>query len=125
VARALLVHSEAQLDLFDAAFLEHFGGAEGAGLALARELLDIADASATTIVTDGILTPRELEIAWLVSYGLTNRAIAAELRISEGTVRAHVEHILGKLSLQSRAEVAARLAAETGGSKTSRDRAIR
>jgi uncharacterized protein len=40
VARALLVHSEAQLDLFDAAFLEHFGGAEGAGLQLTRELLD-------------------------------------------------------------------------------------
>ena len=40
VARALLVHSEAQLDLFDAAFLEHFGGAEGAGLQLTRELLE-------------------------------------------------------------------------------------
>nr|WP_228530796.1 MULTISPECIES: VWA domain-containing protein [Myxococcaceae] len=40
VARALLVHSEAQLDLFDAAFLAHFQGAEGAGLQLTRELLD-------------------------------------------------------------------------------------
>ena len=40
VARALLVHTEAQLDLFDAAFLAHFQGAEGAGLQLTRELLD-------------------------------------------------------------------------------------
>lgn len=40
VARALLVHSETQLDAFDQAFLAHFKGMESAGLELTRELMD-------------------------------------------------------------------------------------
>lgn len=40
VARALLVHSEAQLDAFDQAFAVHFRGAEEKGLELVTELLD-------------------------------------------------------------------------------------
>ena len=55
------------------------------------------------------LTPREREVAELVSQGLTNRAIAQVLVISEGTVRAHVEHILSKLGLRSRTEIGTRL----------------
>src|SRR5918997_1024020 len=39
VARALLVHSETQLDTFDQAFLAHFQGVETAGLELTQELL--------------------------------------------------------------------------------------
>jgi non-specific serine/threonine protein kinase len=52
------------------------------------------------------LTPRELEVTRLLAERLGNRAIANALVISEGTVRAHVEHILGKLGLRSRAEIA-------------------
>jgi uncharacterized protein with von Willebrand factor type A (vWA) domain len=40
VARALLVHSETQLDAFDQAFLAHFKGMETAGLELTRELME-------------------------------------------------------------------------------------
>ena len=52
------------------------------------------------------LSMRELEVARLVADGLSNPAIAAELFVSRATVKTHVSHILGKLGLQSRAQVA-------------------
>jgi LuxR family transcriptional regulator, maltose regulon positive regulatory protein len=56
------------------------------------------------------LTKREVEVADLVALGLTNRAIADRLFISESTAKAHVRHILGKLNATKRAEIAARVA---------------
>jgi len=53
----------------------------------------------------GGLTPRELEVAGLVARGLTNREIAAELVISGGTAKRHVENILTKLGMASRREL--------------------
>jgi two-component system nitrate/nitrite response regulator NarL len=48
-----------------------------------------------------VLTSREQEIASLVSGGHSNKHIARELGLSEGTVKAHVHSILRKLQLQS------------------------
>jgi CRP-like cAMP-binding protein len=53
------------------------------------------------------LTPREREVAALVARGLTNREIAAGLVVTERTAATHIEHILSKLGLRSRAQVAA------------------
>jgi DNA-binding CsgD family transcriptional regulator len=53
------------------------------------------------------LTPREREIAELVSAGVTNRAIATQLVLSERTVEGHVRSILAKLQLTNRTELAA------------------
>jgi two-component system NarL family response regulator len=50
------------------------------------------------------LTDRELEVLELVAQGLTNKDIAAELYISENTVKNHVRNILEKLHLHSRME---------------------
>jgi DNA-binding CsgD family transcriptional regulator len=55
------------------------------------------------------LTPREKEVAILVTRGLTNGQIASELVISEHTVHHHVTNILKKLNLSSRQQVASRL----------------
>jgi non-specific serine/threonine protein kinase len=52
------------------------------------------------------LTAREREIAALVTLGLTNREIADRLVISPGTVKIHVERILGKLGRTSRVQIA-------------------
>jgi DNA-binding NarL/FixJ family response regulator len=52
------------------------------------------------------LTAREREVLGLVGTGLANKAIAAELGISERTVRTHVSNILGKLGLGSRTQAA-------------------
>ena len=53
------------------------------------------------------LTPREMEIAVLVARGYTNRQIADELVITEGTAELHVVHILNKLGFHSRSQIAA------------------
>jgi DNA-binding CsgD family transcriptional regulator len=53
-----------------------------------------------------LLTPREREVALLLARGLTNRQIADNLVITERTVAAHVEHLLGKLGFTSRTQVA-------------------
>lgn|SRR5487761_1304451 len=52
------------------------------------------------------LTDREREIAALVAEGKTNADIGAELRISKRTVDAHVDHILTKLHVRSRTQIA-------------------
>jgi DNA-binding CsgD family transcriptional regulator len=48
------------------------------------------------------LTPREVEVIDLVARGLTNREIAAQLDVSPGTVRSHLEHAFAKLSVGTR-----------------------
>jgi predicted ATPase/DNA-binding CsgD family transcriptional regulator/transcriptional regulator with XRE-family HTH domain len=53
------------------------------------------------------LTRREQEVAVLIARGYTNREIATELVITQRTSAAHVEHILRKLEMTSRAQVAA------------------
>ena len=53
-----------------------------------------------------VLTNREKEVACQVSIGHSNKVIARELGISDGTVKLHVKSILKKLSLSSRVEVA-------------------
>jgi pimeloyl-ACP methyl ester carboxylesterase/DNA-binding CsgD family transcriptional regulator len=53
------------------------------------------------------LSPRELEVAQLVTLGLTNAEIGRRLEIRRRTVDAHLEHIRSKLGVTSRARIAA------------------
>jgi DNA-binding NarL/FixJ family response regulator len=55
----------------------------------------------------GGLTPRELEVVRLVAAGKSNRAIAADLCLSEKTVARHVSNIFAKLDISSRAAATA------------------
>jgi len=52
------------------------------------------------------LTRREREVSGLVAEGLTNREIAARLFLSERTAENHVQHILAKLGLANRSQIA-------------------
>jgi DNA-binding CsgD family transcriptional regulator len=56
---------------------------------------------------DSRLTRREQEVSGMVAEGLTNRAIAARLFLSERTVQNHIQHVLDKLDLANRAQIAA------------------
>ena len=52
------------------------------------------------------LTGREAEVLDLIAKGCTNKVIARQLDITEGTVKGHVKHLLKKLDCRSRVEAA-------------------
>jgi RNA polymerase sigma factor (sigma-70 family) len=51
------------------------------------------------------LTPREREVFFLASRGMKNAEIAAELYLSEKTIKTHLRNIYNKLNLTSKAEL--------------------
>lgn len=72
--------------------------------AVTRRLVELAARSAPAEVA--ALSQREREVLTLIAEGLTNRAIADRLVISEATARNHVSHILEKLGLTRRSQAA-------------------
>ncbi|MEJ2187596.1 MAG: response regulator transcription factor [Gemmatimonadota bacterium] len=52
------------------------------------------------------LTARELEVTALIAEGVSNKGLARHLGIAHGTVKNHVHHVLQKLNLQSRSQIA-------------------
>jgi DNA-binding NarL/FixJ family response regulator len=57
---------------------------------------------AEALDTPDALTPRESEVLKLMTSGISNREIAAALRLGDGTVRNHVSSILSKLGVSDR-----------------------
>lgn len=89
--------------------------AEGQRLAYIRALLQAFEQSLVSPAAppggpDMVepLTARELEVLQLVAAGMSNRAIADELVLATGTVKAHVSRIMGKLDADNRTEAVAR-----------------
>lgn len=86
--------------------------------ALAYALDEHRTASRTRADTATGLTKRERQVAGLVAEGLTNKAIAAQLVISQRTAQGHVEHVLAKLGFTSRAQIAAWVVEHGGTERT-------
>jgi ATP/maltotriose-dependent transcriptional regulator MalT len=102
---------------FEQAFVEGASYSFDQAVALALGEDDDADAppNAPTAPRAGVaggLTRREREVAGLLAEGLSNKDIAGRLVISQRTVETHVDHVLGKLGLTSRGQVASWVAAQ-------------
>ncbi|WP_460725351.1 ATP-binding protein [Nocardia heshunensis] len=67
----------------------------------------IARSATATLTETNLLTRRQKDVARLVAAGHSNKRIAADLVISVRTAETHVEHILTKLGLTSRTQLAA------------------
>jgi LuxR family maltose regulon positive regulatory protein len=121
--RALsLARPEGHLRIFDqgALLTRLLGEAATQGLARddARRVLAAitapAAASAAAESPSGLahlvepLSERELDVLRLMATGATNQAIAGTLVITVGTVKSHINHILGKLGARNRTEAVAR-----------------
>ena len=87
------------------------GAAEDADLVVSERV--VATAAPGVVAPGGALTARELEVLRLVARGLSNKEIAADLRITTHTVKYHLAAVLEKLGVRSRTE-AVSLGVRTG-----------
>ena len=88
-----------------------FAAAWSAGQAMSQDdARALADAAISSPEPDAPpnsrLSPRETQLALLVARGFSTRQIATEMIISVATVRVHVDHILTKLGMHSRTQIA-------------------
>ena len=99
--------AEAQRELGQTAYQRAREDGHASTLDQALSLAEVLTVEPQAVATpDEILSPREQEVAILLARGLTNKQVALELVVSPATVRSHVEHILAKLDLRSRAQIA-------------------
>lgn len=82
---------------------------------LARVRLHEPRPSADALGTRANLTPREAEVLTLLTHGMSQAEIAVHLTISPRTVATHIEHVLRKLGVRSRAQAVALVFRENGG----------
>lgn len=105
-------HGYLMKDLSGREFLEMLEGLQHGDAAITRKTASRLMEGFTTsyhqsrdVVEE--LTQREVELLQLVAKGLTNRALAQQLCISENTVKYHIRKILQKLNAQNRTEAVA------------------
>jgi DNA-binding NarL/FixJ family response regulator len=85
--------------LIDAGKTNHHGYAR-------RHLRSVTSTGDTKIDFDTLLSTRELQVVRLIAEGLSNKQIGANLELSDKTIKNHISHILAKLGLNARTQVA-------------------
>ncbi len=110
-ARGYLLKGASRAEIFSAIRTVHAGGSLLQPDVTARLLEHIGRNDEGARAEQ--LTPRELEVLGLISQGLQNSEIAAQLFVTERTVKFHVSSILAKLGADNRTEAVA-IAARRG-----------
>jgi DNA-binding NarL/FixJ family response regulator len=111
-AQGYLLKGAPRDELFSAVRVVQSGGSLLQPIVASRLLRRVSEGRAAQDVAE-LLTGRELEVLRLLAQGQQNKEIAAQLVISERTVKFHVSSILGKLGAGNRTE-AVRIAAQQG-----------
>jgi DNA-binding NarL/FixJ family response regulator len=97
-ARAYLMKGELRKELLETIRAVH-AGKKRLSAEIAAEIAEHA--------TDGALTPREVGVLRLVAAGNSNKEIAAQLSLTEVTVKSHVKNVLAKLGANDRTHAVA------------------
>jgi NarL family two-component system response regulator LiaR len=105
-ARGYLLKGSPREEIFRAIRVVHAGGSLLQPVVASKLLRQVSEGFEP-------LTPRELEVLHLLAQGMQNKEIAAELTITERTVKFYVSSILGKLGAGNRTEAVA-IAAQRG-----------
>lgn len=111
-AQGYLLKGAPRDELFNAVRVVQAGGSLLQPIVASRLMRRVSEGRAAQDVAE-LLTGRELEVLRLLAQGQQNKEIAAQLVISERTVKFHVSSILGKLGAGNRTE-AVRVAAQQG-----------
>jgi DNA-binding NarL/FixJ family response regulator len=111
-AQGYLLKGAPRQELFQAVRVVHAGGSLLQPVVASKLLRQVSQPNHhNAAISD--LTPREMEVLHLLAQGRLNKEIAAQLVISERTVKFHVSSIMGKLGAGNRTEVVS-LAAQQG-----------
>ncbi len=109
-AKGYLLKDMPSSELADAIRFGHYGYTQfGPGLfdkLLATEAISTQNSQGSASSKPSEITAREQEVLRLIGVGATNREIAQELYITEGTVKTHVTSILSRLNLKNRSQLA-------------------
>jgi DNA-binding NarL/FixJ family response regulator len=111
-AQGYLLKGVPREELFKAVRVVHAGGSLLQPVVASKLMRQVSNRSQQSSEVEP-LTPREMEVLQLLAQGLQNKEIAAELVISQRTVKFHVSSIMGKLGAGNRTEAVA-IAAQQG-----------
>lgn len=106
VLSTLLESDEALAVLSKLCLLDELRDCTVAELAAALKLLAPAIRRVRQAQLLGKLSTREVEVVRCITEGLSNKEISARLAVSEKTVKNHISHILAKMKLNARTQVA-------------------
>lgn len=115
-AQGYLLKGAPRSDIFDAIRVVHAGGALLQPVVASKLLRQVQQPNPPPARADTLLEPltkRERDVLAVLARGLSNKQIAAELVISERTVKFHISSLISKLGASNRTEVVA-LAAQHG-----------